>query len=343
MNRPEKIQTNRSGFTLVELLVVIAIIGILVGLLLPAVQQIREAARRASCQNNMKQLSLAAMNYESARKKFPPGYTQEQLPFNGSNRFQGFSVFYFILPFVEYNNLYMVMDSKIALANVDSTAKGGRASTAIPTYQCPSDVFTTEPVQYPETGTALEYYGPTSYKANGGSRPIFATSSTNDGMFMATGPAARKASTAPIGKEIKFSDVRDGTSNTILFGEAYHVDKNFDTFTAAGWTSGSTIMGWSRWFPAGGDAGLANIMGGAFAPINYRIPWARNDPGAPGSQSAWFIYQDQRNSSFGSGHPQGANLCYTDGSVRFAAQDMPQSTLSLFCQRNDGVNITYAE
>lgn len=328
-----------AGFTLVELLVVIAIIGILIGMLLPAVQQVREAARRTQCANNLRQVALAAMNYESAHMEFPPGYEQEFISNADSsddNGFSGHSVFYHILPFIEANNVFRGMDQQIPKANRVATVAELRASSVIPSFICPSDTLGNESIPWPSTGTPEEFYGGTSYRANAGSRPFFATSSLNDGMFMAVGPAARKASAAPEGIEVGFGDINDGSSNTVLFGEMSHLDPNFDTFTAAGWTSGSTIRGWSRWYPAGGDVGLANIMGGSFAPINYRIPWADGESGAPGSRNEWFQFQDLRLSSFGSNHPGGANLAYADGSVHFLTDSTSQNILQLRCQRSDG-------
>lgn len=334
-----KRDVSRQGFTLVELLVVIAIIGILVGLLLPAVQAAREAARRMSCQNNVKQLGLAAHNFESAQKKLPPGFTQANLTGQtpGSlNGFQGFSVFYYLLPFMEQNNVYQRMDSKIAKRNIATSPGSGLADTVIPTFTCPSDLLPTTTIPFPSTGTATQWYGGISYKANGGSRPIFATSSTNDGVFMAFGPGARKASSAPMGIECKFGDISDGLSNTYMFGERSHLDMNFDTFTTAGWNSGSTIAGWSRWYPGGGDAGLGNIMFGAFSSINYKTPWAHGRPGAPTSNNAWFVFQDMRLSALGSQHTGGANVALCDGSVRFVSQNMPQAVFALYCRRADG-------
>jgi len=327
------------GFTLVELLVVIAIIGVLVGLLLPAVQAAREAARRMSCGNNTRQLSLGLHNFESATGKLPPGfeqYNKNNAPLSSANGFQGHSVFYHLLRFIEQTSLYDTMNYDFPRMNVARSATGGLAATTVPTFLCPSDLLPTTPIPFPETGTPTEFYGATSYRANGGTRPVFATSSTNDGVFMATGPSARRASTAPPGNELRFSDILDGLSNTIAFGELRHFDPNFDTFTTAGWTSGSTMRGWSRWYPAGGDAGLSNIMGGAFAPINYRIPWAHGGPGAPTSRNAWFVFQDMRLSSFGSGHPGGANFGLCDGSVRFMSESTDQLILGYLCQRADG-------
>lgn len=331
--------SRRAGFTLVELLVVIAIIGILIGMLLPAVQQVREAARRTQCANSLRQVALASLNYESANMEFPPGLEQERLSGldpSSNNGFQGHSVFYFILPFIEANNVFQGMDRHVPKANRVANTSLLRASSVIPGFLCPSDDLGTESIPWPSTGTPQEFYGATSYRANGGSRPIFSIFATNDGMFMATGPAARKGRDAPEGQEIGFGQITDGSSNTILFGEFSHTDVNFDTFTAQGWTSGSNIRGWSRWYPAGGDVGLANIMGGAYAPINYRIPWAADQPGAPGSRSEWFDFQDQRLSSFGSNHPGGANLAYADGSVHFLSDSTAQNVLILRCRRNDG-------
>jgi prepilin-type N-terminal cleavage/methylation domain-containing protein/prepilin-type processing-associated H-X9-DG protein len=328
----------RRAFTLIELLVVIAIIAILIGLLLPAVQKVREAANRMKCSNNLKQLGLAAHNYHDVNDSFPPAFTQDRIP-PPSGAFQGHSVFYFLLPFIEQDNLYKSMDFNVPLNNRVNNPNGGRAATVVQTYLCPSDPLPKQAIGWPETGTPTEYYAGTSYRANGGSRPVFATSSTNDGVFMATGTAARKAASAPGGSVTRFADITDGTSNTILFGEFHHWDPNFDTFTTAGWNSGSTIKGWSRWYPAGGDAGLGNLMIGAFAPINYKTPWARGQAGAPTSQSAWFIFQDQRLSAIGSAHPGGANIGLADGSVRFLKQTTPQTTLALLCQRADGLVI----
>ena len=343
LSLPSPRHQRRKAFTLVELLVVIAIIGILIGMLLPAVQQVREAARRIECGNNIRQVALAALNYESSHMEFPGGLEQERLsgvPDPGFDTFQGHSVFYFILPFLEQQNIFNTMDPMYSTVNIAVSPADLKSASVIPSYLCPSDGLGDQALPWPSTGEASQYYGGTSYRANGGERPIFATSATNDGMFMAFGPNARKASGAPDGIEVKFGNISDGSSNTILFGEMYHVDRNFDTFTAAGWTSGSTIQGWSRWYPAAGDIGLSNLMGGAFAPINYRIPWAQGEPGAPSSQSAWWTFQDQRLSSFGSGHPGGANLVYGDGSAHFLGDDIAQNILRLRCVRNDGEVIT---
>ncbi len=333
------ISEQRRAFTLVELLVVIAIIGILIGMLLPAVQQVREAARRIECGNNLRQVALAAMNYESANSEFPPGLVQESLSGQNpsdNNGFQGHSAFYFILPFMEQQNVFATMDKTVAKANRVSSTVDLKASSVIPSLLCPSDTLGTESLPWPSTGTPSEFYGGTSYRCNGGERPVFATSASNDGMFMAVGPDARRASDAEQGQEVTFGAISDGSSNTVLFGEFYHLDKNFDSFTERGWTSGSDIRGWSRWYPAGGDIGLSNIMGGAFAPINFTIPWAEGESGAPGAQNAWWIFQDQRLSAFGSGHPGGANLSYSDGSTHFIADTIAQNILRLRCVRNDG-------
>jgi prepilin-type processing-associated H-X9-DG protein len=162
---------------------------------------------------------------------------------------------------------------------------------------------------------------------------------------MATGSEARKATGAPPGTQVRIGDIVDGTSNTLLFGESYHRDPNFDTFTTntpAGrdnWNSNNTIKGWSRWYPAGGDTGMGNLMGGAFAPINYLTPFRHGGPGAPANRNAWFVFQDQRLSAFGSGHTGGANFCFSDGSVRFLTDQTSQSVLALYCMRADGAVI----
>src|SRR5262249_11311548 len=137
-------KAQRQGFTLIELLVVIAIIAILIGLLLPAVQKVREAAARAKCMNNLKQLGLAVHNYEGVFGAVPPSHNYN--PYNGGWMVQ-------ILPFIEQNNLFQQMQ---AIPGGQGTPLGGAfqdpyAATLIPTYICPSD---------PRSGNALIFNQP---------------------------------------------------------------------------------------------------------------------------------------------------------------------------------------
>ncbi len=279
----------------------------------------------------MKQLGLALHNYHDVANCFPPGYTQDnRYPTGG---FQGHSVFYYLLPYIEQTNLYNTFDPLRPRNNVGTTP-GVKSGTRIDAFLCPSDPGANP--GYKQFNNLAEWYGATNYRANGGSRPIFATSSTNDGVFMAIGFSARKATTAPVGSCVKIAEVNDGTSNTIAFGEHSLWDPNFDTFTTAGWNSNDTINGWARWYPSGGDAGLGNIMCGAFAPVGYTTPWRHGAAGAPTSSGAWFVFQDMRLNAIGSAHTGGANVTLCDGSVRFLSNSLSQTILTYLCQRGDG-------
>ena len=123
-----------SGFTLVELLVVIAIIGILVGMLLPAVQQVREAARRTRCQNNLKQIGLALHSHHTVKSEFPIGTVEFRL-FDPSKRQLAWSVF--LLPYMEQDNVFEMLDLNLAFDDANN-AEG--ASKIISTYVCPSSL-----------------------------------------------------------------------------------------------------------------------------------------------------------------------------------------------------------
>jgi len=195
------------GFTLVELLVVIAIIGILIGMLLPAVQQVREAARRISCANNLRQMGLATHNYESAFREFPESFRQPRNPTNSTGR--GWSAQVLILPFVEQGNLNEVIDFEEEYVNPSQTLDLGSgpvplSSARVPLYICPSEI--NDIVRRDENGVPEHY--PLNYGANAGPWFVYDTNT------MRTGQGALLASRGnPIGS---FSD---GTSNTLLFSE----------------------------------------------------------------------------------------------------------------------------
>jgi prepilin-type N-terminal cleavage/methylation domain-containing protein len=160
----------RFGFTLVELLVVIAIIGVLVALLLPAIQAAREAARRAQCKSQLKQIGIAILNYESAKKRFPPGSTTAG---TGITDRMSSTWTVDILPQMEMAPLYAIWDPTVDFAT-DTTPGGVRnkrlRETIVPSYQCPTDVELDQLVM-PETGQGMNIlWAPGSYRGVAGTR-----------------------------------------------------------------------------------------------------------------------------------------------------------------------------
>jgi prepilin-type N-terminal cleavage/methylation domain-containing protein len=211
---------SRRAFTLVELLVVIAIIGILIALLLPAVQQAREAGRRTSCTSNLRQLGVAAHTYHDVHGKFPPGV--HQISFAAAPRFRGITLFVHLLPYLEQTGLAAAWDRIDPLNNT----VGGRMSRTAMVFNvliCPSDVIPLNPI---DTGSG-RWYGLTSYGGNGGSRSYDPQFATNDGIFFVTGPGSQ---TAPNKQPVTMGEITDGSSHTILFGERNHQDLNHDSF-----------------------------------------------------------------------------------------------------------------
>ncbi|MFO0902256.1 MAG: DUF1559 domain-containing protein [Pirellulales bacterium] len=324
----------RRAFTLVELLVVIAIIGILVALLLPAVQAAREAARRTQCTNQLRQLAIASHNFHDTFNAFPAGVYQ--MRFSSAPQYRGISLFVYLLPQMEQTSLYETWDRVDPLTNtVGGTTS--RTATKLPNLICPSDVITVNPV----AGGSNRYYGLTSYGGNGGTRSYDPQFAANDGIFWVIGPGSQ---TDPTGQPAKMSDVLDGLSNTLLFGERSHVDRNHDTFaTSLTPPSGGTLnpmsnVGW--WAPSGGRLAAGDVLLSSMAPINFRVP----APLALGSSmvppasdyNSYQYYNERRISAFGSNHPQGANFALADGSVRFLSQQMSLVNLQRLSGRADG-------
>jgi len=198
MNRPAW-----RGFTLIELLVVIAIIAVLIGLLLPAVQKVREAAARAKCQNNLKQIGVACHNYHSSAEAFPMG---RQIA--SSSTFLSASALVYLLPFMEQNERYALFDQ-----TQDVTGAGNataRASGDIPTLLCPSDT---------SAGLIAGPAGRTNYQANLGQH-----AAQHDSLTGLTPKPVNKAGAFATAKKIRLTDISDGSSNTALFAEVRRAD-----------------------------------------------------------------------------------------------------------------------
>ena len=321
----------RTAFTLVELLVVIAIIGVLVALLLPAVQMAREAARRTQCANHERQLALAAHGFHDAQRAFPPGVYQ--LKFSSAPQFRGVSLFVKLLPYLEQADLAQGWDETDPLNN---TVGGPAARTAqtINLLICPADILPQNPIV---SGNA--YYAFTSYGGNGGTRSYDPKLATNDGLFFVIGPGSE---TAPDGRPVRMADVIDGVANTILFGERSHFDPNQESlvarFASAGGGGGGgggsaslskiSAVGW--WATSAGRLAAGDVTLSAAAAISFRAP-----PAAANAADFQAIY-NQRLCAFGSNHSGGANFALADGSTRFLRQTVSQPVLTLLCVKNDG-------
>ncbi len=265
------------AFTLIELLVVIAIIAILIGLLLPAVQKVREAAARTTCSNNLKQIGVACQNYHSAYRRLPQGYVS-----NTINQPQpGWTWATLILPYIEQENLYNLLNPNLILPNGPPTPATVLTQTALPVYLCPSDPNTiTINVWY-------DNYGNSNYVCN---RAVMGPA---DGTY-----PPNFASGAPT--NLRLSDIKDGSSNTLLVGER----DGYRTF-AATWVGGR---------PPGTNDSTASFEGRPGEGMN--IPYQVAGPFPPAaSQDVFNFAQRLEFSSMHSGNIVGFVFC--DGSVHF--------------------------
>jgi len=307
----------KSGFTLVELLVVIAIIGILVGLLLPAVQAAREAARRMSCSNNMKQLGLAMHNYHDVHRVFPYGFGENQEFWSA-----------LILPQLEQTNLHstLVWTNSFYFGfgtnwtNFDSPNKAACA-TVVSVFRCPS-MAQPEHINY----NTIVGRVPVSYRGVAGAMVASDDRSTRPAGFNT--PEFTALEETPLDgilfgvSKIGFRDITDGSSNTLMLGESY-TDCEFvkDNQGMDYFAFFSPQMG--RWRP-GVRTGTEHSegLGSAVVPINSRL-----NP---------TIHGVLMEMSFGSYHTGGATFTWGDGSVRYLAQTIDLSIYRALASRAGG-------
>lgn len=274
----------RSGFTLVELLVVIAIIGLLVALLLPAVQAAREAARRTQCCNNLKQMGLATQTYHDVMRSFPPGYCASVPYVDGENDTKaGWGWAAFVLGYLEQNSLQANINFSLP---VEAPQNSKAVQTAIPVFLCPTDsapsIF-----QVPNgSGGSIAAAAPSSYVACMGGDDTSSSDLTGSGIFYRN-------------SGVRLADVTDGTGVTILIGERSWLDAQG---IWAGAISGAVCKR---------GVGNPNPLGGATTESAPTLVLAHSHLNNPTTDL------DAGIDDFSSRHVGGSYFLFADGSVRF--------------------------
>jgi prepilin-type N-terminal cleavage/methylation domain-containing protein/prepilin-type processing-associated H-X9-DG protein len=272
----------RGGFTLIELLVVLAIIAILIGLLLPAVQKVREAAARTRCVNNLKQLGLACHGYHDANQALPPGYRASGPYVDGAtDTAPGWGWAAFLLPFLEQDNLFRQINFN---APLQAQPAGG---TVLPLFLCPSDRPPPGAFPVPDAlGGTVARAAACSYAACVGGDESDVTDATGRGVFY------RNSRT-------RLTDITDGTSQTILVGE--RAWSNANGVWAGAISGGVCRRGEGNRNPG---AASASLPAAALVLAHSHLNNATTD-------------SDGGLDDFSSNHPGGSNFVFADGSVHF--------------------------
>ncbi len=313
-----------TGFTLIELLVVIAIIGVLIALLLPAVQSAREAARRAQCTNNLKQLALAAMNYHDQNLCFPAnGYWARRT--DDPTRFTyGFGIFVALMPQMEQQNVFNSLNFDVPAYFTAALQNLTAAAVKVDFLTCPSDTTDPSPLDTGFYGTPpaglpnIQHHN--SYAANAGTWPVFIRPNPANISPINYYRNEQSAAKGVIWNDskVKIGDIKDGTSNTFAFSEHAHgILSEADYPFYQWWNSG-------YW----GDCNFDTEY-----PINAHRKFRTQvqDPSI-----GWWFLPIQASSSF---HPGGANFAMCDGSVRFVKETV--DTWQIDLGTSDPVGVPY--
>ncbi|MGB7327231.1 MAG: DUF1559 domain-containing protein [Rubripirellula sp.] len=316
--------SRKHAFTLVELLVVIAIIGILVSLLLPAVQAAREAARRVQCKNNLKQIGLALHNYESAFRTFPPGFISTVTgPWSGGGNDPvpeigpGWSMMAMLLPQLELSTLHRQIDFTRPISDpINQLAR----STVVPAYRCPSDTWN-DPVSVWPRAIGLNDLAASSYVGVlGGADP---TGNGPTGSYLARYEEPNFNGMFHRNRAIRHRDITDGTSNTIGIGERASM------FSPNGWAG--VIPGGQTVFSERIASQRGQAVGDTVRPaitmttVHVRSGGPNSPTGSPGG--------------FWGPHTGGAQFVLMDGSTQLISTEVDIRIYRALAGRNDGVVI----